>query len=85
MDHDTNETEPTLEVTDGWDAGDLGCGELVIVLRARLAALQPGQVFELRATDPGVRHDLPAWAGLTGHRLALAEPPRYLIIRREDS
>ncbi|MCC6437387.1 MAG: sulfurtransferase TusA family protein [Acidimicrobiales bacterium] len=78
-------TGPALEVADGWDAGDLGCGELVIVLRARLAALRPGQVFQLLATDPGVRHDLPAWAGLTGHRLAHADPPRYLIIRREDS
>ncbi len=85
MDDDNETGEPALEVTDGWDAGDLGCGELVIVLRARLAALEPGQVFELRATDPGVRHDLPAWAGLTGHRLAVAEPPRYLIIRREES
>lgn len=85
MDGELNRPEPASEVVDRWDAGDLGCGELVIVLRAKLAALAPGACFELLATDPGVPHDLPAWAGLTGHRLAVADPPRYLIIRREDS
>ena len=30
-----------------WDAGDMGCGELVLELRARLDALSPGQVITL--------------------------------------
>lgn len=74
-----------VPVADRWDAGDLGCGELVVELRARLMALAGGSGFELIAHDPGVREDLPAWCRLTGHLLAHAEPPRYLIIRREDS
>ena len=69
---------------DGWDAGDLGCGELIVELRSRLKALAPGERFELIAHDPGVREDLPAWCGLTGHRLDRSEPPRYIIISRED-
>jgi tRNA 2-thiouridine synthesizing protein A len=68
---------------DAWDAGGLGCGELVILLLGRLRALAPGQRFLLTATDPGARHDIPAWCRLTGHRLLSAEPPRFLI-RRKD-
>lgn len=67
-----------------WDAGTLGCGELVVKLRARLLALQPGELFDLTALDPGAVQDIPAWSRLTGHPLVLAEHPRYLIQRKED-
>ena len=68
---------------DAWDAGDLGCGELVIELFLRLRALPPGARFLLTATDPGAVHDIPAWCRLTGHRLLSAEPPEFLIQRKE--
>jgi tRNA 2-thiouridine synthesizing protein A len=68
---------------DAWDAGGLGCGELVIVLWGRLRALPPGAIFQLTATDPGAVHDIPAWCRLTGHGLVEAAPPRFLI-RRKD-
>lgn len=74
----------TPPIDDRWDAGDLGCGELVILLRGRVRALQPGQLFELIALDPGAREDLPAWCRLTGHRLVSAEHPTYLIERKAD-
>jgi tRNA 2-thiouridine synthesizing protein A len=67
-----------------WDAGDMGCGDLVLELRQRLRALAPGQVLEVRATDPGAPEDIPAWCGLTGNRLVRAEPPRYSIERKKD-
>ncbi len=67
-----------------WDAGDLGCGELVLELRARMRALQPGQVLRLVARDPGAIEDLPAWCRITGHRLISAQPPTYLIERKEE-
>jgi len=73
--------QPTPHAT--WDAGDLGCGELVVDLFMRMKALSPGQVFLLLATDPGARHDIPAWCRLTGHRLLAGAPPRFLI-RRKD-
>src|SRR5579871_3205194 len=53
---------------DFWDAGDMGCGELVMALRVRLLKLAPGDVLELTARDPAAPHDLPAWCRLTGHR-----------------
>ena len=52
-----------------WDAGDLGCGELVLELRTRLSAMRPGQVLRLIARDPGAPQDLPAWCRMTGHTL----------------
>jgi tRNA 2-thiouridine synthesizing protein A len=67
-----------------WDAGDMGCGELVLELRMRLKALQPGQLFKLTARDPGAIEDLPAWCRMTGQRLVAAAHPIYLIARKED-
>jgi len=72
-----------IQPDDAWDAGGLGCGELVILLRGRLLALPPGACLLLTATDPGAIHDIPAWCRLTGHGLLRAEPPRFLI-RRKD-
>jgi tRNA 2-thiouridine synthesizing protein A len=66
-----------------WDAGDLGCGELVLGLRLRLEAMPPGHVLKLTALDPGAPADLPAWCRLTGHALVQAEHPVYLIRRKE--
>jgi tRNA 2-thiouridine synthesizing protein A len=67
-----------------WDAGDLGCGELVLELRMRLGAMRPGQVLRLIARDPGAPADLPAWCRMTGHALVSAEHPVYLIRRKES-
>lgn len=68
---------------DYWDAGDLGCGELVVLLRGRLARLLPGQIFELVTRDPGAPEDVPAWCRLTRHELVEADHPNYLIKRRD--
>lgn len=65
-----------------WDAGHLGCGELVMELRGRLAPLTPGSLFALVALDPGAPADLPAWCRMTGHQLAKADHPNYIIRRR---
>ena len=65
-----------------WDAGDLGCGELVLELRTRMVALGPGQILKLAARDPGAPEDLPAWCGMTGHALLQARHPDYWIRRR---
>jgi len=67
-----------------WDAGDMGCGDLVLELRQRLTALRPGQVLKLSARDPGAPADLPAWCGLTGHALLEARHPTYWIRRKES-
>jgi tRNA 2-thiouridine synthesizing protein A len=72
-----------VDVDVEWDAGDLGCGELVLELHIRLGDMRPGQVMRLIARDPGAREDLPAWCRMTGHTLVSQQHPVYLIRRKE--
>jgi tRNA 2-thiouridine synthesizing protein A len=67
-----------------WDAGDLGCGDLVLELRGRLRDLPARAVLHLVARDPGAPADIPAWCRLTGHHLVSANHPDYYI-RRKDA
>lgn len=57
---------------DVWNAGDLGCGELVMHLRNRLIAM-PAKVLKLIARDPGAPADIPAYCRMTGHELVHAD------------
>lgn len=67
-----------------YDAGDLGCGDLVLELRAQLRALAPGAVLHVIARDPAAPVDLPAWCGLTGHTLLRSDHPHYHLQRKRD-
>jgi tRNA 2-thiouridine synthesizing protein A len=67
-----------------WDAGSLGCGDLVLELRNRISVLKPGQIFKLRATDSGAPEDLPAWCRMTGHNLIGFQHPVYWIQRKAN-
>ena len=64
---------------DEWDAGHMGCGEVIILLRLRMQKLNPGDVLKLTSLDLGAPEDLPAWCRLTGRRLLRAEHPHYWI------
>jgi tRNA 2-thiouridine synthesizing protein A len=66
-----------------WDAGDMGCGDLVLELRLRLQSMSPGTTIQLHARDPGAPEDLPAWCRLTGHRLLRVQHPNYWIQKKE--
>ncbi len=81
--------EPQLAVSasDVWDAGDLGCGELVLELRARLLAA-PGRVHRVIALDPGAPEDIPSWCRMTGHELVqrdVATSSYWIKARGTDS
>lgn len=62
-----------------WDAGAMGCGELVLELFFRFQALPSRGVLELTAHDPGAPEDLPAWCRMSGHELIAAAHPHYRI------
>lgn len=64
-----------------WDAGPLGCGELVLELRMRLLAM-PGSTLLLVATDAGAAEDIPAFCRMTRHQLLHAAPPSFWIRAR---
>lgn len=72
-------------IADSWDAGHMGCGELVIVLRARLKKI-PGAVLRLDAHDAGAPEDIPAWCGMTRNELIAHDPAvhRFWIRSRLD-
>ncbi len=69
---------------DAWDAGDMACGPMLLVVRRRLERMAPGQVFRLVARDEGAPVDVPAWCRLTGHTLLAAAHPVYDLVRRKD-
>ena len=76
--------ENPQRIAGSWDAGDMGCGELLIHLAVRMRALAPGQIFELHAQDSGAVEDIPSWCRLTGHTLEYAQHPVYRIRRRNN-
>ncbi len=67
-----------------WDAGEMGCGELVIELWFRLKEMSTGETIQVTARDPGAPEDMPAWCRLTGHRLLWQQHPVYIIQRKEN-
>ena len=69
---------PTADLM--WDFGDAGCEEgAVLKLRSLVSRLSPGEVLEVRSTDPGAGEDLPAWCRLTGHEFLGAHGRRYFV------
>ena len=67
-----------------WDAGEMGCGQLVFELRRRMNELETGDTLEVIAQSPGAPADLPAWCRMTGHTLVSADHPVYVIRRKDD-
>ncbi|GAB4507334.1 MAG: hypothetical protein Tsb0026_02350 [Sulfuricaulis sp.] len=59
------------------DARYLLCPMPVIRTQNRIAELQPGDILEVQATDPGALHDIPAWCRVHGHEV--------LETRRDDN
>lgn len=76
MSHHQNDAAREPLADEVWDAGNLGCGELVLDLRGRLMAM-PGQVLKVIALDPGAPEDIPAWCRLTGHALRHQDKPSH--------
>ena len=68
-----------IVVADEWDAGHMGCGEVIILLRMRMQKLEEGEVLQLTAYDPGAPVDLPAWCRMTGRRMVRTDHPFYWI------
>lgn len=66
------------------DAGEMGCGELVMLLKMTMSELSAGERIRVIALDPGAPVDLPAWCRLTGHILERSEHPEYLIRKKEN-
>lgn len=64
----TENSQQAIAADEEWDAGNLGCGELVLELRKKLRAM-PGGTMKVISLDAGAPEDLPAWCRLTGNEL----------------
>lgn len=68
-----------------YDVGAQGCADGPLdEIAGQLRRLVPGQTLEIRATEPSVANDLPAWCRLTGHPLVRQEGDRYVIQRKSE-
>ena len=67
-----------------WEAGELGCSQLIIGVQRALSALEPGEHLELVTHDGGAWIDIPAWCYLTGHELVVDDHPTYIIKKQGD-
>jgi tRNA 2-thiouridine synthesizing protein A len=55
------------------DCKGMQCPVPVIKTAQAIKTLEPGQVLELLATDPGVEPDMKAWSSRTGNELLKIE------------
>ncbi len=65
------------------DARGQSCPGPLVTLARAIKDAERGDLFELLATDPGAKSDVPSWAKLTGNELVDASEDagtfRYII------
>lgn len=64
------------------DARGLLCPMPVIRTQNRIAELAPGDTLDVRASDPGALHDIPAWCRVHGHEVIEARREQNEFIVR---
>jgi tRNA 2-thiouridine synthesizing protein A len=62
-----------LVATKTLDLKGLLCPMPVIKMAKAIKEIQPGEIIEAFATDPGVMADIPAWCRTTGNELVVLE------------
>ena len=63
------------------DTRKLLCPMPVIRTQTKVKQCQPGDTLIIRATDPGVKYDIPAWCRIHGHELLnIQEENKEIII-----
>lgn len=62
------------------DTRKLLCPLPVIRTQAKVKQCQVGDILVIYATDPGVKHDIPAWCRIHGHELQSIEERAHEII-----
>lgn len=67
------------------DLKGLLCPMPVVKMAKAIKEIQPGEVLEAYATDPGVMADIPAWCRTTGNELVTIEKldkQFHFVVRR---
>lgn len=55
------------------DASGLLCPEPVMLLHSKVRDMAPGELLEVRATDPSTERDIPKFCQFLGHTLVRTE------------
>lgn len=76
--------ERTLEIARRWEAGETGCGVLIVGLKREIQRIEAGELLQVTALDAGAARDIPAWCRLTGHALTAEDHPTYVLRKRDD-
>lgn len=79
--------EPGITADAVFDFGELGCGDLIIALLKSLRTLEPGQIAQVHALDPGAPVDIAAWCNMKGNDLladCCGEDSAYFYIKKGD-
>ena len=69
--------------TKHWNAGEAGCGSLIVGLKRQLDGLEPGDLLRVIAKSSGAPSDLPSWCRVTGHVLIEADHPVYVLKKKD--
>jgi TusA-related sulfurtransferase len=75
-----------VNITKSIDLKGLLCPMPIIKMAKAIKEIQPGEVIEAFATDPGVMADIPAWCRTTGNTLITMEKldkQFHFVVRRE--
>lgn len=67
-----------------WEAGESGCGRLIVGLKRQLGRMRPGEVLKVKALGEGASIDIPAWCRMTGNTLVSDEHPHYVVRKKGD-
>jgi tRNA 2-thiouridine synthesizing protein A len=71
------------EIARHWQAGETGCGALILGLRREIGKVAAGELLQVSALDAGAPADLPAWCRMTGHTMVAADHPTYVLKKKD--
>ncbi len=76
-----------LMITKTLDLKGLLCPMPIVKIAKAIKEIQPGEIIEAYATDPGVMADIPAWCRTTGNELVTLnkqDKQFHFIVRRTN-
>ena len=74
-----------VTVVKSLDLKGLLCPMPIVKIAKAIKEVQPGEIIEAFATDPGVMADIPAWCRTTGNELVTLEKQDkqfHFVVRR---
>ena len=71
-----------LEIARYWNAGDAGCGALILGLKQEMDRIEAGELLEVAARDAAAPIDLLAWCQMTANTLVAEDHSTYVLKKR---